>query len=84
MDAFYSFLSRPELYLPIVIWSLLWKGSALWQAASKKQLLWFLVLLVVNTLGLLEIFYVFYLNRWDIDNGRTLRFLEKKLRQAKR
>ncbi len=84
MNAFYSFLSRPELYLPIVIWSLLWKGSALWLAASKRQLLWFLVLLVVNTLGLLEIFYIFYLNRWDIDNGRTLRFLEKKLRQAKR
>ena len=37
------------------IWALVWKGLALWKSSQKKQPIWFVVLLVVNTLGLLEI-----------------------------
>lgn len=45
--------------LPLMVWALLWKGWALWLAARRGDLLWFLVLLVINTFGLLEIFYIF-------------------------
>ena len=72
-------LSRPEVYLILVVWSLIWKGIALWQSATKRHLVWFMILLVVNTLGILEILYIFYLNRWDLDQGRLLKYLEKKL-----
>jgi len=45
------------------IWSLGWKGWALWLAAKKDQKVWFVVFLIVNTLGVLEIFYIFYFSK---------------------
>jgi len=43
----------------LVVWSLLWKGLALWHAGRKGQPWWFVILLVVNTMGILEIIYLF-------------------------
>jgi len=43
-----------------VLWSLAWKGLALWRSARAGQTVWYVVLLVVNTLGLLEITYLFF------------------------
>lgn len=83
MDSIAFALSRPEVYVPLLIWSLFWKGVALWKSASKKHLLWFVILMVVNTLSILEIAYVFYLSRWDIDKGKTLNYLEGKFKRAK-
>ena len=42
-----------------IIWTLVWKGMALWQAARKGEKIWFVVLLVVNTLGILDILYLY-------------------------
>lgn len=57
----------PELALAILtvigVWSLTWKGFALWKAAGKKQLIWFIALLIVNTAGILEIFYIFIFSK---------------------
>ena len=47
----------------VFVWSLVWKGLALWRAALLRHKCWFIVLLVVNTLGLLEIFYLFFISR---------------------
>jgi hypothetical protein len=69
---------NPVLVLPLVIWGIFWKGWALWKAAGKRQLVWFIILMIFNTLGILEIAYIFYLHRWDIDKGKLLAFLEKK------
>lgn len=41
------------------VWGMLWKGLALWYAARQRQRAWFIALLLVNTLGLLEIIYLF-------------------------
>jgi hypothetical protein len=48
------------LLVIVTIWTLFWKGCALWIAGKKDQKWWFLVLLVVNTVGILEIVYIFY------------------------
>jgi len=79
-----QFFSQPWFVLPLIVWSSFWKGWALWKAAGKRQLVWFIILLLVNTLGILEIAYIFYLNRWDIDKGRLLKFLEKKFVRSKK
>lgn len=47
------------LQLLILVWSLLWKGLGLWSAAKHSQKNWFIVMLVVNTVGILEIIYLF-------------------------
>lgn len=43
----------------ITIWSTLLKGIALWRAANLKQRNWFIVMLIINTIGILELVYLF-------------------------
>lgn len=43
----------------LVIWSVLWKGLALWHSARRGQGWWFFFILVVNTAGILELIYLF-------------------------
>ena len=45
------------------VWSIPWKGVALWKSARHSHKWWFIVLLVVNTLGILEIIYIFYFSK---------------------
>lgn len=42
----------------ILLWAISWKGYALWKSARNGQKEWFVVLLVVNTLAILEILYL--------------------------
>ncbi|HEX7041815.1 MAG TPA: DUF5652 family protein [Patescibacteria group bacterium] len=50
----------PAWVLPlIIVWSLLWKGLALWNSATHNQRNWFVIMLVLNTAGILEIVYLF-------------------------
>lgn len=45
--------------LPLLVWSVFWKGWALWKAAKADSKIWFVILLLVNTVGILEILYIF-------------------------
>ncbi len=53
-----QFFDNPLLLLLILFWSIFWKGLALWRAAKDNQRYWFIALLVVNTIGILEIIYL--------------------------
>ena len=53
-------LSNPLMILILVlVWSIPWKGLALWKAARRDQPLWFIALFLVNTAGILEMLYIF-------------------------
>jgi hypothetical protein len=43
----------------LIIWSLAWKGVGLWRAGRNNQLIWFIALLIFNTVGILPILYIF-------------------------
>jgi len=45
------------------LWAIPWKGVALWKAARFGQKWWFVALLVINTLAILEIVYIFVVAR---------------------
>jgi len=49
--------------LPIFLWTLPWKGVALWKAARNGHKKWFIALLALNTLAILEIVYIFYFSK---------------------
>jgi len=58
-------LSGFPLWLIIVItlWSIPWKGLALWKAARVSHKKWFVILLIVNTIGILDIIYIYFIAR---------------------
>ncbi len=47
----------------IILWTLPWKGYALWLSAKHSHQKWFIVLILFNTFGLLDIFYIFYIEK---------------------
>lgn len=49
------------LLLLIIVWTLPWKGVALWKAARLYHKWWFVALLILNTLAILEIIYIFFI-----------------------
>lgn len=69
------------IILPILIWSLFWKGCALWIAGKNNQKVWFLVLLVVNTVGILEIIYIFYVTKKKWADIKEILTIKKSLNQ---
>ncbi|MFC1656616.1 DUF5652 family protein [Patescibacteria group bacterium] len=46
-------------FILLTIWSVVWKAIALWRAGRNNQLGWFIVLFLINTIGILEILYIF-------------------------
>ncbi len=49
------------LILVLVFWVLPWKGYSIWTASRLGDKRWFIALLVFNTFGILDIFYIFYI-----------------------
>ncbi len=54
-----------EVLSALIVWSLFWKGMALWRAGRNNQPVWFIVMLIVNTLGILEIIYLLLFSKRD-------------------
>lgn len=51
------------LIIAIFLWTVPWKGIALWKAARNGDTLWFIILLFINTLAILEIIYIFFFSK---------------------
>lgn len=63
--------SATIIIILLAFWTLPWKGVALWRAAKRGEKKWFIVLLVVNTLAILEIFYIFVINKKGQKKGEN-------------
>ena len=70
------------LVFVIAIWTLVWKGLALWKSARKSHMIWFIVLLIVNTIGILEILYIYIFSKWG--EKREARQVSKQPAKKKR
>lgn len=71
MDAI---LNNPRMLLIVGLlglWSLIWKGIALWKAARNGQRNWFIIMLFANTIGILEIVYIFYFSRREGERSKN-------------
>ena len=51
------------LLFGLIIWSLYWKGRSLWRAAHHHNKPWFVALLLINTLGILDILYIYFFSK---------------------
>jgi len=59
LNTYLNALFQGPIFYVIIAWSLIWKGLALWRAAKNDSKIWYVVLLVLNTIGILEILYYF-------------------------
>ncbi|MEX0916983.1 MAG: DUF5652 family protein [Candidatus Paceibacterota bacterium] len=67
--------------LAAALWTIPWKGWALWLSARRKEKWWFIALLIINTLAILEIIYIFFVaKRSDIKEVKT-EVVEKEVEQ---
>lgn len=57
------FQTNPILFFLFLAWSLYWKGMALWKAARLNDQKWFVALLVINLVGVLEILYLYFFSK---------------------
>ena len=53
------------IILLFIVWTFVWKGMALWKAARNSHKGWFIALLLINTLGILEILYIFVFGKTE-------------------
>lgn len=44
----------------LAVWDVAWKGVALWKAARNGSTPWFIALLLINSVGILPIIYIFF------------------------
>jgi len=61
-------------------WSLFWKAIALWKSARSNHIIWFVAFLIVHTLGILEILYIFLFSKIKLEEYKT----QKRKRPRKR
>ena len=62
-----AILENPWAIIIITLWVLPWKAMALWKASRNMHRKWFVALMVLNTLALLEIIYIFFFSKKDPD-----------------
>lgn len=63
------FFDHPWIVILVLLWTLPWKGAALWIAARRGHVGWFLVLLILNSLAVFDILYIFIFSKWGIEKN---------------
>jgi hypothetical protein len=60
------------IFALLLIWTFIWKGIALWKAARNSHKAWFILMLIVNTLGILEIVYIYGFSKKNSGTAQVL------------
>lgn len=55
-------------FILLALWSAIWTGLALWNAAKRDEKGWFIFFMIVHTAGIVEILYLIF----------VVKFFEKK------
>ncbi|MDD5144921.1 MAG: DUF5652 family protein [Candidatus Pacebacteria bacterium] len=56
-------IENPWTMFLLIAWTLPWKGVALWRAAKNTDKKWFIAILILNTMAVLEIIYIFFFSK---------------------
>ena len=78
LTQYQNFTKNPQgliLALILFLWSLAWKGIALWHASKNDQKQWFTAMLIINTLGILEIVYLFQFAKHKLTIDAAKKFI---------
>lgn len=67
------------LLLALVFWETLWKIVGAWKAGRNNQPAWFVLILILNTVGILPIIYLTWFQK-----NKNLKVPQKKSSKRKR
>jgi hypothetical protein len=72
--------SEKILKFALALWMIFWKGLALWRSSRRSQKYWFVVFVLINTFGILEIIYLAFFQR----SGEKLFYRDKATSERKK
>ena len=67
----------------LVVWELFWKGIALWKSVKLNHPVWFVLLLIFNTIGILPILYLILFSRHTIGAPKISKINKISLKSIK-
>ena len=77
-------LTLPAWIYPIIVWTAIWKGIALWKAGRHNQPAWFVVMLILNTVGILPIIYLAFFQGKRVDTIEQIKKAPAKKKKVKK
>jgi hypothetical protein len=54
---------HPVFFAALTVWGIVWKGLALWKASQRSERNWFIIILIINSFGILDIIYYYLVGR---------------------
>ncbi|MBS3146896.1 hypothetical protein J4471_04330 [Candidatus Woesearchaeota archaeon] len=58
------------LLIILAIWEFIWKAIAMWRAAKNNHKIWYVILLIFNTAGILPIIYIYFFSKKKIKKSK--------------
>jgi len=75
----------PEwLLIVILVWTIVWKLLALWKSARKGSVIWFILLALFNTTGILPILYIFVFSKIKYTPAKKIKKKTVKKKKTKK
>lgn len=65
----------------VLVWIITWKLIALWESARKGHIIWFIAIAFINTVGILEILYIFVFSKLGVVKHKVAKKISKKKRR---
>ena len=53
------------LIIILAIWDMIWKIVAMWYASRDNQKMWYILLAIINSIGVLPILYLLVIRKGD-------------------
>ena len=75
---------HPVVFVILVVWSMIWKGIALWRSGRNNQLVWFVALFIISALGILEIVYLAFFQKPQPEKVAVIKEEKKPAKKKKR
>lgn len=72
-------LTQNNIFIMVlVIWEIVWKGLALWFASKNNQKIWYVAILLINSIGIIPLVYLVFFRK-DKKLIDALRPLSRKI-----
>jgi hypothetical protein len=68
----------------LMIWVIIWKGIGLWKAGRKNHLPMFLIILLINSAGIIPIGYLIYLRYSKVKGSKRVKKKKSSKKVVKR